>query len=43
VFSTHNVHASEGHSQCAAWSLRIDGKFNKDWAEQAGIAEYFNL
>lgn len=43
VFSTHNVHGSEGHPQLAAWSLRIDGKFNKDWAERAGIAEYFNL
>lgn len=43
VFNTHNVHSSEGHPQCAAWSLRIDGKFNKDWAAKAGIAEYFNL
>ena len=43
VFSTHNIHSSQGHPQCSAWSLRIDGKFNKDWAERAGIAEYFNL
>ena len=43
VFSTHNIHSSLGHPECAAWSLRIDGKFNKDWAIKAGIAEYFNL
>jgi len=43
VFSTHNVHASEGHPQFVAWSLRIDGKFNKDWAVKAGIAEYFGI
>jgi len=43
VFNTHNIHASEGHPQCAAWSLRIDGKFNKKWAERAGIAEHFNV
>jgi hypothetical protein len=43
VFSTHNIHSSEGHPQYAAWSLRIDGKFNKEWAEKAGISEYFNL
>lgn len=43
VFSTHNIHASEGHPQLTVWSLRIDGKFNEDWARKAGIAEYFNI
>jgi hypothetical protein len=43
VFGTHNIHSGEGHPQYAAWSLRIDGKFNKEWAEKAGISEYFNL
>lgn len=43
VFNTTNPHASEGHPQYAAWSLRIDGSFNKEWAEKAGIAEHFNV
>jgi hypothetical protein len=43
VFDSHNVHSSQGHPLHAAWSLRIDGKFNKEWAENAGIAEYFNV
>jgi hypothetical protein len=43
VFNTSNPHASEGHPQFTAWSLRIDGSFNKEWAEKAGIAEHFNV
>ena len=41
VFDSNNIHASKGHPQHAAWSLRIDGKFNKEWAEKAGIADHF--
>lgn len=43
VFNTNNIHASEGHSLYTSWSLRIDGMFNKDWAQKVGIAEHFNL
>lgn len=41
VFDSNNVHASKAHLQHTAWSLRFDGKFNKEWAERAGIAEHF--
>jgi hypothetical protein len=43
VFNTNNIHSSIGHPQYTAWSLRIDGMFNKEWAQTAGIAEHFNL
>ena len=43
VFNTNNIHSSIGHPEFAAWSLRIDGMFNKEWAQHAGIAEHFNL
>lgn len=41
VFDTNNLHAGRGHSQFTSWSLRIDGRFNKEWAERVGIAEHF--
>jgi len=41
VFNTNNTHASKAHPNYTTWSLRIDGKFNKDWAERAGIADHF--
>ena len=41
VFDSNNIHASTGHPQYAAWSLRVDGKFNKEWAKKAGIAGHF--
>lgn len=43
VFDSNNIHASKGHPTYVAWSLRVDGRFNKEWAEKAGISEYFNL
>lgn len=43
VFDSNNVHASEGHPSHTAWSLRIDGAFNKEWAQRAGVAEHFNI
>lgn len=43
VFDANNLHASVGHTQFSAWSLRIDGVYNKEWAKRAGIAEYFNI
>ena len=43
VFNNNNIHSSLGHPECTAWSLRIDGNFNKDWAVKAGIADYYNL
>lgn len=43
VFDSNNVHASEGHPLHTAWSLRIDGAFNKEWAERAGVAEHFKI
>jgi hypothetical protein len=43
VFNTINWHCSKGHCDYVSWSLRIDGKFNTDWAERAGIKEYFGL
>jgi hypothetical protein len=43
VFNTNNIHSSLGHPECTAWSLRIDGNFNKDWAIKAGIADYYNV
>lgn len=42
VFDSNNIHASKAHSKYTAWSLRFDGKYNKEWAERAGIAEHFN-
>jgi len=43
VFNTLNWHASIGHQNLASWSLRIDGLFNPEWAEKAGIKDYYNL
>lgn len=43
VFNTINWHCSKGHSEYTSWSLRIDGKFNAQWAEQVGIKEYYGL
>jgi hypothetical protein len=43
VFNNVNWHGSQGHSDYASWSLRIDGKFNVEWAKRAGIKEYYGL
>jgi hypothetical protein len=43
VFNTINWHCSKGHSDCVSWSIRIDGKFNSEWAERVGIKEYYGL
>lgn len=43
VFNTINWHCSKGHSDYASWSLRIDGKFNTEWAERVGVKEYYGL
>ena len=43
VFNTVNWHCSKGHSDYVSWSLRIDGKFNTEWAKRAGISEYYGL
>lgn len=42
VFDTNNIHSSVGHDYHVAWSLRIDGTFNKEWATRAGIWNHFN-
>jgi hypothetical protein len=43
VFNTINWHCSKGHSDYVSWSLRIDGKFNTEWAKRVGISEYYGL
>lgn len=43
VFNSLNWHSSIGHENLASWSLRIDGVFDSDWAEKAGIKDYYNL
>jgi hypothetical protein len=43
TFNSTNPHCSLGNELFTAWSLRVDGVFNKDWAIKAGIAEYFNV
>ena len=41
VFDTRNYHGTIGND-FPSWTLRIDGKFNKAWAESAGIWDYFS-
>jgi hypothetical protein len=43
VFNTINWHCSKGHADYVSWSLRIDGRFNTEWAERVGIREYYRL
>ena len=43
VFNTINWHCSKGHSDFISWSLRVDGKFNVEWADRVGIREYYGL
>jgi len=43
VFDSTNPHCSQGNELFTAWSLRIDGIFNADWATEVGIAEYFGV
>lgn len=43
TFNSTNPHCSLGNELYTSWSLRIDGVFNKEWANKAGIAEYFNI
>lgn len=40
VFDVRNWHGSRGKDYYG-WTLRFDGKFSKEWAERAGIWEYF--
>ena len=41
VFDIRNYHGSQGNDY-HGWTLRIDGLYNKEWAEQVGIWNYFN-
>lgn len=43
VFNTVNWHCSKGHVDFTSWSLRIDGRFNAEWADRAGIRAYYGL
>lgn len=43
LFNNLNWHRTNGHPEVSAWSLRIDGIFNKDWAKKVGVDRYFNL
>ncbi len=43
IFNNVDYHHSIGHPDYTSWSLRIDGVFQKDWAQRAGLADYFNL
>jgi hypothetical protein len=40
VFDPRNYHGTCGKT-FYGWTLRIDGKFNKEWTERAGIWEHF--
>ena len=40
VFDIRNYHGSQGHTN-HGWTLRIDGIYNKEWAQSAGIWEHF--
>lgn len=40
VFDIRNYHGTVGGDH-PSWTLRIDGKFNKKWAESAGIWSHF--
>jgi len=41
VFDIRNYHGSQGH-EFHGWTLRIDGLYNKEWAQKVGIWEHFN-
>lgn len=43
LFDNNNYHYSRGIENHRSWSLRIDGIFNKDWAQKIGIDKHFNL
>ena len=43
IFDNLNYHGSENNSWYTNWSLRVDGVFNKKWAEKVGVAEHYNL
>jgi hypothetical protein len=40
VFDPRNYHGTVG-KDFYSWTLRIDGKFNKEWAESMGFWEFF--
>jgi len=40
VFDPRNYHGTVGKDYYS-WTLRIDGKFNKEWAESLGLWEHF--
>jgi len=40
VFDVRNYHGSEG-KDFYSWTLRIDGIYNKEWAESIGIWDHF--
>lgn len=43
IFNNVDYHSSRGHPDYTSWSLRIDGVFQPEWAERAGLKNYFNL
>lgn len=40
VFDIRNWHGTQG-GEVSSWTFRIDGMFNKDWAESVGIWNHF--
>ena len=40
VFDIRNWHGTQG-GEVASWTFRIDGVFNKEWAESVGVWEHF--
>lgn len=43
IFNAANWHGAQGHPECVSWSLRVDGVFNKEWANRVGIADYYDV
>lgn len=43
TFNSANWHCSLGNPNFTSWSLRIDGTFDKNWAQSVGIDEYYNI
>jgi hypothetical protein len=43
IFDNLNYHGSENDSWYSTWSLRIDGVFNKAWADKVGISQHYKL
>jgi hypothetical protein len=43
IFNNLNYHGSENNSWYSSWSLRVDGVFNKKWADKIGISAYYDL